>query len=108
MGWLTTEGVASAYQLVFGTASSELRGSLVDTSGQLSIPVSIVSEESQLEELFEREIVSIRIPPEHEKLAFRVLSRASQFQALPDGVYALPRSDLRFLVEAGIPYEKVG
>ncbi len=115
MGALTTDGLASAYQMVFVTASSELRGNLIDTSGQMSIPiqvsapvVSVVSEGSKLEELSEREIISIRILPEHDALALLVLSRVSQFQSLPDGVYALPRADLRFLAEAGIPYEKVG
>jgi len=103
-----TGGLASAYQLIYGTARSELGVNLLDTSDFVSIPVSIIEEERELREFLEREIVSIRIPLQHEGLAFHLLSRVCQFQSLPGHIYVLARADLRFLDEAGIPYEKVG
>ena len=104
----TTSGLASAYQLVYGTARSELGINVLDTSDFSSVPVSVIEEESELGKLLEREVVSIRIPPYHEGLATHLLSKVSQFQSLADHIYMLPRSDLRLLDEMGIPYEKIG
>ncbi|MBA7660657.1 hypothetical protein ES703_68661 [subsurface metagenome] len=102
-----TDGLSSAYQVTEYTATSELGYNLPDTGGMFAIPVLEIVDEKELAKLAEAEIISIRISPEHEGMAFYLLSKISQFQSLPDHIYTLRKSDLRLLEEAGIPYEKV-
>ena len=103
----STAGLSSPYQVTDHTATEELGHSLLDTGGLLTIPVIEVVGEKELAELMDSEVISIRISPEHEELAFYLLSKTCEFQSLPDRVYLLRRSDLRFLEEAGIAYEKI-
>jgi hypothetical protein len=102
-----TSGLSSAYQITSHTAITELGQNLLDTSGFLGIPVLEVVGELELAKLFEGEVISIKISPQHEEMAFYLLSKVCQFQSLPDNILVLRRSDLRFLEEAGIPYEQV-
>lgn len=102
----STAGLSSPYQVTDHTATEELGHNLIDTGGLFVIPVLEVVGEKELAELIDSEVISIRISPEHEELAFYLLSKVSQFQSLPDHVYTLKRADLRFLEEAGIPYEE--
>lgn len=103
----STAGLSSPYQVTGHTATEELGYSLLDTGGLLAIPVLEVIGEKELAELIDSEVIFIRIPQEHEDLALYLLSKVSQFQSLPDHVYALKRADLRFLEGAGIAYEKI-
>ena len=103
-----TAGLSSPYQVTDHTSNTELGHNLLDTGGVLAIPIREVFEEKDMAKLLESEVISIRIPPEYEELALYLLSKTCQFQSLPDHVYALKRSDLRFLEEAGIAYEKIG
>jgi len=104
----STAGLSSPYQVTEYTANTELGYNLLDTSGFLAVPIfEVVKDEELARELVESEVVFIRISPENEELAFFLLSKACEFQSLPDRVYALKRADLRFLEEAGIAYEKI-
>lgn len=102
-----TDGLSSAYQVTGYTATTELGYNLPDTGGMLTVPILEIVDEEELAKLMEGEIISVRISPEHEGMAFYLLSKISQFQSLPDHIYTLRKSDLRLLEEAGIPYEKV-
>lgn len=102
-----TSGLASAYQITSHTATTTLSHNLLDTGGFLGVPTLEIVGERQLAKLFESEVISIRISPQHEEVAFYLLSKVCQFQSLSDHILVLRRSDLRFLEEAGIPYELV-
>ena len=104
----STAGLSSGYQITEYTASSELNPNLFSTGGLIAIPILQVFEEKELGKLLENEVISIRISPENEGRAFYLLSKFCQFQSLPEHIFALRRADLRFLEEAGIPYEKIG
>jgi hypothetical protein len=103
----STAGLSSPYQVTNHTATEELSHSLVDTSGFFTIPVLDIVDEKVLAALVDSEVIFIRIPQEHEDLALYLLSKVSQFQSLPNHVYALKRVDLRFLKETGIPYDEI-
>lgn len=102
-----TAGLSSPYQVTEYAAATELRHNLIDTGGSLTIPILEIVDEKGLAELVESEVIFIRIPLEHEDMALYLLSKVSQFQSLPDHIFALKRADLRFLEEAGIPYEEI-
>ena len=102
-----TGGLSSAYQVTQYTATTQLGHNLIDTGGFFAIPILEVVDKEELAKFVESEVISIRVSPEHEEMAFYLLLKVCQFQSLPDHIYALRRSDLRFLEEAGIPYEKV-
>jgi hypothetical protein len=81
---------------------------LFDTGGSYGTPiVEVVEEEEELARLMENEIISVKILPEYEDLAIYLLSKNCQFQSLPDHIYMLRKSDLKFLEEAGLPYERI-
>ena len=69
----STAGLSSPYQVTGHTATEELGYSLLDTGGLLAIPVIEVVGEKELAELIDSEVISIRISPEHEELAFYLL-----------------------------------
>jgi len=102
-----TAGLSSPYQVTEYAAATELGYNLIDTGGTLATPILEIIDEKRLAALFETEVILIRIPLDYEDMALYLLSKVSQFQSLPDHVYALKRADLRFLEEAGIPYEQI-
>jgi hypothetical protein len=100
-----TSGLTSAYQLLDYSAQRVLMHNLEQTSaGEIS--VEIVSPPDLLK-LREMEFVRAKVSPQHDQLAFALLTRRAFVQVFQGSVFGLARRDLRILEEAGIPYELV-
>ncbi len=103
-----TAGLSSPYQITGLAGSTDMSHVAPDTGGTLDIQVLEITSDEELSKIIENEVISIKIAPEHEDLAFYLLSKFSQFQSFPDNVVVLPRRDLRFLEEAGVSYVEIG
>ncbi len=104
----TTAGLSSPYQITGIAGSTDMSYAVPGTGGDLDIQVLEITTDEELSNVIENDVVFIKIAPEHEHLAFYLLSKVSQFQSFPDHVIVLPRRDLRFLEEAGFSYAEVG
>ncbi|MBA7705680.1 hypothetical protein ES703_114515 [subsurface metagenome] len=107
MKYATTDGISSPYIFTQSTSMTELGHNLSSTAGDFVVEVQPISEEKDLRNLLESELIFVQVPPEYDEKAFYLLSNSCQFQSLPSGLYGIRRSDLRFLYEAGIPYTEI-
>lgn len=101
----TTSGLVSAYQLLDFSAQ-RIAAHNVSTTNAEEIVVELVSI-PYLQELREKEVIKIRVAPEHDQLAFAILMKRTALEVLPGRIFGIAREALRLLDEVGIPYEVV-
>ncbi len=100
-----TSGLVSAYQLLDFSTQRIVAHNFSNTNAE-EVSVEVVSLPYLLE-LREKEFIKVRVPPEHDQLAFSMLVKRITVEILPDRIFAIAREGLKFLNEAGIPYEVV-
>jgi len=98
-----TSGVVSAYQILDYSAERVAAHNLSSTSAY-QIPVEIVSV-PDMEKLQAMELVKVKVLPPYDQLAFMLLVKKVPVRVYEGSLFEVRRADLKFLEEAGIPYE---
>jgi hypothetical protein len=101
----TTSGLVSAYQIVAHSGQRVAERNLSVTNAA-EVSVVLVPIE-RLEELRGKEILKIRVAPEHDQLAFTILVKKTIMTVLPGRILSISRESLKLLDEAGVNYEVV-
>lgn len=100
-----TSGLVSAYQ-VFDCSAQRVQQHNLAATGAEKVDVRLISVPEMLK-LREMEFVKIRVPSEHEQIAFALLVKRTSVQVLPGPIFGVKRGDFRILQEAGVPYEVI-
>lgn len=101
----TTSGLVSPYQVLNQSAEVTLAHNLAGTADARPAPKII--DFSDLANLLEAQLVRVRVPSNYEQLAFGLLMKKARLEVFPDHTFSVGRFALRFLKEAGIPYDTI-
>jgi len=101
----TTSGLVSAYQLMAYSGQRIAEHNLSVTNAEVFSGTLVPLE--RLEELRGKELIKVRVAPEHDQLAFAILVKRTFMEVMPGRILLISREALKLLDEVGLSYEVV-